>query len=114
MEGLLKAQELTDKIVKMIKAAKDGSEAKASLVEKLKFSEEQAAAILDMKLQRLTGLEKSKLEAEKAACENEKASLEKILSGKKNIDAVLKAELKDLKKRYSESRKTEITLDNVE
>lgn len=114
VEGLLKAQELTDKIVKMIKAAKDGSEAKASLVEKLKFSEEQAAAILDMRLQRLTGLEKSKLEADKAACEKEKASLEKILSGKKNIDAVLKAELKDLKKRYSESRKTEIMLDNVE
>lgn len=107
-EGLLKALSQIDKIIRLIKTSESGAEAKTALIEKMKFSAEQAQAILDMRLQRLTGLEKSKLEADKAALEKEKESLEKILSGDKALNAVIKAELKDIKAKYSEPRKTTI------
>ena len=108
IEGLLKALGQIDKIIRLIKTSENAAEAKTALVEKMKFSAEQAQAILDMRLQRLTGLERSKLEADKAALEKEKANLEKILSGDKALNTVIKAELKDIKAKYADTRRTTI------
>ena len=77
-EGLLKALGQIDEIIRLIKASQSADNAKTALIENMKFSPEQAQAILDMRLQRLTGLERSKLEADKAALEKEKTNLEKI------------------------------------
>ena len=107
-EGLLKALGQIDKNIRLIKTSENAAEAKTALVEKMKFSAEQAQAILDMRLQRLTGLERSKLEADKAALEKEKANLEKILSGDKALNTVIKAELKDIKAKYADTRRTTI------
>ena len=107
-EGLLKALGQIDKIIRLIKASQSADNAKTALIEKMKFSHEQAQAILDMRLQRLTGLERSKLEADKAALEKEKTNLEKILSGDKALNAVIKAELKDIKAKYNSPRRTSI------
>lgn len=107
-EGLLKALAEIDKVIKIIRTAENGSAAKASLITKMKFTETQAQSILDMRLQRLTGLERDKLERDKAELEKEKAGLEKILSGTRALNTVMKNELKAIAAKYGEPRKTAI------
>lgn len=108
VEGLLKALSQIDQIIDIIKTSKTGTIAKTLLIEKMKFSEVQAQAILDTRLQRLTGLEKNSLDKAKTLLSKEKIKLEKILSNAKALDVVIKEELKAIAEKYGEPRKTVI------
>ena len=106
LEGLLKALEHIDEIVALIKASANPPEARVNLMERFGFSEIQAQAILDMRLQRLTGLERDKLADEHAALTKEIARLELILSDRNELLKVIRAELEEVKSDYSDPRRT--------
>ena len=107
LEGLLKALDNIDEVIKTIKASADTPSARAALVEKFDLSEIQANAILDMKLQRLTGLEREKLENEYKELMAEIERLTSILKSEEKLNEIIKEELVELKK-YSTPRLTEI------
>jgi DNA gyrase subunit A len=106
LDGLLKALEHIDEIVALIKASANPPEAKVNLMERFGFSEIQAQAILDMRLQRLTGLERDKLADEHAALTKEIRRLELILSDRNELLKVIRAELEEVKAGYSDARRT--------
>ncbi|MGO9146805.1 MAG: DNA gyrase subunit A [Desulfomonilia bacterium] len=106
LDGLLKALEHIDEIVALIKASANPPEAKVNLMESFGFSEIQAQAILDMRLQRLTGLERDKLADEHAALSKEIRRLELILSDRNELLKVIRAELEEVKADYSDARRT--------
>ena len=106
LDGLLKALEHIDEIVALIKASANPPEAKVNLMERFGFSEIQAQAILDMRLQRLTGLERDKLADEHAALSKEIRRLELILSDRNELLKVIRAELEEVKADYSDARRT--------
>ena len=106
LDGLLKALEHIDEIVALIKASANPPEARVNLMERFGFSEIQAQAILDMRLQRLTGLERDKLADEHAALTKEIARLERILSDRNELLKVIRAELEEVKADYSDARRT--------
>ncbi|HWR68581.1 MAG TPA: DNA topoisomerase (ATP-hydrolyzing), partial [Desulfomonilia bacterium] len=101
LEGLLKALEHIDEIVALIKASANVQEARTNLMERFAFSEVQAQAILDMRLQRLTGLEREKLADEHAALVKEIRRLELILSDRRELLKVIRTELSEIKADYS-------------
>jgi len=106
LAGLLKALEHIDEIVALIKASANPPEAKINLMERFDFSEIQAQAILDMRLQRLTGLERDKLADEHAALSKEIRRLELILSDRNELLKVIRAELQEVKADYADARRT--------
>jgi DNA gyrase subunit A len=106
LDGLLKALAHIDEIVALIKASANPPEAKVNLMERFGFSEIQAQAILDMRLQRLTGLERDKLADEHAALSKEITRLELILSDRNELLKVIRAELEEVKADYSDARRT--------
>ncbi len=106
LDGLLKALEHIDEIVALIKASANPPEAKVNLMKRFGFSEIQAQAILDMRLQRLTGLERDKLADEHAALTKEIRRLELILSDRNELLKVIRAELEEFKVDYSDPRRT--------
>jgi len=108
LDGLLKALEHIDEIVALIKASANPPEAKINLMERFGFSEIQAQAILDMRLQRLTGLERDKLADEHAALSKEIRRLELILSDRNELLKVIRAELQEVKADYADARRTMI------
>jgi DNA gyrase subunit A len=108
VEGLLKALEHIDEIVALIKASPDVQTARANLMERFAFSEVQAQAILDMRLQRLTGLEREKLADEHAALVKEIRRLELILSDRKELLKVIRGELLEIRNAYTDERRTVI------
>lgn len=108
VEGLVKALDIIDEVIALIRGSKTTDEARKGLIEKLGFSELQAQAILDMRLQRLTGLEREKLETELAQLLSDIERFQSILGNPKILDSVIKEELLDLKKRFGDERKTEI------
>ena len=93
LEGLLKALDHIDEIVDLIKASKDRAPAKAALIARFNFSETQAQAILDMRLARLPGLERDRLQAEIDELQVEIARLQGILADEAKLMEVIKAEL---------------------
>ncbi|MDL2236608.1 DNA gyrase subunit A [Christensenellaceae bacterium OttesenSCG-928-K19] len=111
LEGLLKALDNIDEIVNLIRSSKDSQIARAGLMERFDFTEIQAQAILDMRLARLTGLERDKLQAEfdevMAKIENFKA----ILSTPQMVLDIIKEDLIEIKGKYADGRRTEITFD---
>ena len=109
VEGLLKAIDVIDDIVQIIKHSKSVDEAKAELIARFGFSEEQASAIVDMRLRQLTGLEKEKLQDEYDKLQEFIAECEGILASEEKQLAIVKAESIALKKKYGDSRRTEIT-----
>ena len=111
VDGLLKATEHIDEIVKDIRAANTPEDASATLMKKYGFSEPQTQAILAMTLRRLTGLEESKLEEEKADLEARIAEYNRILSSRDNVKEVVVKELLEIKERFSDERMTEISDD---
>jgi DNA gyrase subunit A len=113
LEGLLTALEHIDEIVALIKASPDVHTARTNLMERFAFSEVQAQAILDMRLQRLTGLEREKLADENAALTKEIARLEKILSDRKVLLSVIRGELEEIRTEYSDPRRTLIIRSGV-
>lgn len=108
LEGLKIALDNIDAIIKLIRASKSPVEAKAGLMKKFKLSEIQAQAILDMRLQRLTRLERKKVEDEYLELIKLIAQLKGILESKAQRMQMIKEELSELKKKYSDLRRTEI------
>lgn len=106
--GLTKALDHIDEVIAIIKKSKDTSEARANLMKKFKFSELQANAILDMKLQKLAGLERKKIEDELTAIQVLIAELEDLLKSEKKMRAVIKQELADISERYGDDRRTKL------
>ena len=110
VEGLLKAIDVIDDIVQIIKHSKSVDEAKAELMARFGFSEEQAAAIVDMRLRQLTGLEKEKLQDEYNKLVEFIGECERILGSEELQLGIVKAESQALKEKYGDPRRTEITL----
>jgi len=108
LEGLKIALDNIDAIIKLIKSSKDVDTARQGLMKNFKLSQIQAQAILDMRLQRLTGLEKKKIEDEYLELIKEIARLKGILESKAKRMAIIKDELLELKKKYADERRTEI------
>lgn len=108
VEGLLKALEDIDNIIALIKKSGSAGEAKTALIEKYKFSEEQAKAILDMKLSRLAKLEKVELEEEKATLIKTIDKLNDLIQNKDSQIKEIKARLDAIVKKYGDARRTEI------
>ncbi|MEI8328320.1 MAG: DNA gyrase subunit A [Candidatus Taylorbacteria bacterium] len=111
--GLKKALDHIDEIITMIRASKDAVEAHAALMKKFKFSEKQATAILEMKLQRLAGLERKKVLDELAEVQALIGELRSILSSDKLVRGIIKTELTDVKARYGDDRRTRIVKHGV-
>ncbi|MGB8656452.1 MAG: DNA gyrase subunit A [Candidatus Zixiibacteriota bacterium] len=108
LEGLKIALDNIDAVIKLIRASKTPEEAKKGLMEKFKLSEIQAQAILDMRLQRLTGLEREKVEQEYLEVIKLIEKLKGILESKAQRMNIIKDELLELKKKYGDDRRTEI------
>jgi DNA gyrase subunit A len=108
LEGLKVAVENIDAIVEMIKKSQGPAEAKKKLIDSYSLSERQAQAVLDMRLQRLTGLERDKIIADYNAIMKEIARLEKILASDELIFGIIKDEFNEVLEKYGDERKTEI------
>lgn len=112
--GLTKALDHIDEIIKLIKKSKDVTEARAGLMKQFKFSELQANAILDMRLQKLAGLERKKLEDELNAVQALIKTLKDILANPKKILGIIKDELAEIKAKYSDDRRTKVVRGGVQ
>ena len=108
LEGLKRAVENIDEVIALIKGAKGPDEAKTQLMAKFTFSELQAQAILELRLQRLTGLERDKLVEEYKQVLLLIEELKKILGSEKEVFRVIRTELENLRKTYGDKRRTEI------
>jgi DNA gyrase subunit A len=108
LEGYIIALDNIDEIIKLIKKSKDVPTAQEGLMKKFKLSEIQAKAILDMRLQRLTGLERKKIEEEYKETIKLIERLRAILASKKLQMQMIKEELLEIKKKYGDERRTEI------
>jgi DNA gyrase subunit A len=109
LEGLLIALDNLDAVIKLIRGSKDPDAARAGLLKKFELSEEQAQAILDMRLQRLTALESDKVRDEHAELVKRIKELRTILGDEARIDALITDELGEIADRYGDERRTEIT-----
>jgi DNA gyrase subunit A len=108
LEGYIIALDNIDAIIRLIKASKDVETAKTGLMKKFKLSEIQAKAILDMRLQRLTGLERKKIEDEYRETIRLIERLKAILNSKQLQLEIIKEELLEIRKKYGDERRTEI------
>lgn len=114
VEGLLKALDYIDEIIKLIRASKDDAEARSGLMSKFEFTEIQANAILSMQLRRLTGLEKDKLTAEYEDLIKRINRFNEILSSERILLGIIKDELNEIKEKYGDERRTDIVLNEGE
>ena len=114
LEGLKIAQDNIDEVIKIIKTADSDVDAKQKLMERFKLSEAQSDAILELKLRRLTGLERDKIEAELAALLKEIEELKAILADGQKVLNIIKEELLDIKNRFSDDRRTTIDMTAVD
>lgn len=110
LEGLIKAIDVIDEIIAIIKASANVDEAKGRLQERFGFTEIQAGAIVEMKLRQLTGLEKEKLENEYRELEKFIARCKEILASETEQLNIVKTECQELKAKYGDPRRSEITL----
>jgi DNA gyrase subunit A len=109
LEGLLVALDNLDAVIKLIRGSKDPDTARQGLIDKFELSEEQAQAILDMRLQRLTALESDKVRNEHAKMVERIKELRAILGDEARIDALITDEVAEIADRYGDERRTEIT-----
>jgi DNA gyrase subunit A len=109
LEGLKIALKNLDKIIKLIRESKDPQAAKTGLIEKFDLSDKQAQAILEMQLQRLTQLEREKIEDEYLALLKQIEKFRAILASEKLVEEIIKEELAALRKKFGDERRTEIT-----
>ena len=110
LEGLLKAIDVIDEIIRIIRASKSVDEAKSQLMTTFEFTEPQAAAIVEMRLRQLTGLEREKLQAEYDELAKFIAQCIEILGSEEKQMEVIKNETIEVKNKYADPRRTEITL----
>jgi DNA gyrase subunit A len=108
LEGLKIALKFIDRIIKVIKTSKNVQVAKENLMKEFGLSEAQSQAILEMQLQRLTALERDKIDAEYLELIKKIELCKAILASEKKIEGIIKDELEELKKKYGDERKTEI------
>ncbi|MGO1923287.1 MAG: DNA gyrase subunit A [Jeotgalicoccus sp.] len=113
LEGLLIALDHIDEIIKTIRASDTDEEAKNGLMSEFNLSERQAQAILDMRLRRLTGLERGKIQAEHDEILKNIEYLKSILNDDDKLLDVIREELIDIRERYGDDRRTEITLGSI-
>jgi len=111
LEGLKKALEFLDDVIELIRSSSDAKEAKARLISEFEFSEIQAQAILDMRLQRLTGLEREKIDAEYQDLIKDIARFNAILESPAMVLQIIKDEIEEIKALYGDERRTEILED---
>lgn len=116
LEGLRIALDHIDEIIELIRGSQTTEEAKNGLIERFKLSEEQAQAILDMRLQRLTGLERDKIEGEYQDLVKVIAELKAILADEEKVLEIIRDELNEIKEKFNDERRTEISMDlqNIE
>jgi DNA gyrase subunit A len=114
LEGLRIALEHLDRVIQLIRAAESPAVARDQLIATLTLTEEQAQAILDMRLQRLTALERDKILQEHAELQQKIVELEGILADEVKVRAIIKAELLGIKDKYGDERRTEIVEEAVE
>lgn len=114
LQGYRIALENINRIIEMIRSSKDANQAKEQLIEKYAFTEIQAKSILDMRLQRLTGLEREKVEAEYQDLEKLIIELQDILSHDNKIYDIMKQELLKVKDTYGDKRRTHIEEERME
>ena len=114
LEGLKIALDHIDEVIQIIKSAKTDEEASKELIARFGLSEAQTQAILEMKLRRLTGLEKEKIENEIAELEALIKELEEILSSEERILQVIKDELLEIKAKYADERRTHIDMTAID
>jgi len=114
LEGLKIALDNIDDIISLIKNSKSDDEAIKCLMNNYSLSEDQAQAILEMKLRRLTGLEKEKIEAELAELLKTIANLESILASDEKILAIIKEEMIEIRDKYADERRTSIDMTAIE
>ena len=109
LEGLMIALDNIDEVVHLIRSSKTPPEAKASLIERFGLSDRQAQAILDMRLQRLTGLERDKIEAEYADLQKQIEWFKAVLADEKLLLGVIRDEISEIRNKYADPRRTEIS-----
>ncbi len=114
VEGLQIAIDNVDEIIALIRSSKDRETARNALIERFGLSEIQSNAILDMRFVQLTGLERTKLEEEYKELLARIADFEDILANPARVLAIIKEDLDDIKAKYGDKRRTEITYDNVD
>ncbi len=109
LEGLLIALDHIDEIVQIIKTSSDVSTARAALIARFQFSDKQAQAILDMRLARLTGLERDKLQSEFDELQKVIAYLRSLLADEALLMGVIKTEMSEIRDKFADARRTELT-----
>ncbi|MCV3141894.1 DNA gyrase subunit A [Enterococcus faecalis] len=113
LEGLRIALDHIDEIIAIIRGSQSDDEAKATLIERFEFSDRQAQAILDMRLRRLTGLERDKIENEYQELLKFIADLEDILARPERVIEIIKTELNDVRTKSGDARRTELLVGEV-
>ena len=113
LEGLLIALDHIDEVIKIIRNSQTDAEAQAELVSKFKLSERQSQAILDMRLRRLTGLERDKIQNEYDDLVALIADLADILAKPERVIAIIKEELEEVKRKFGDARRTELMVGEV-
>lgn len=109
LEGFVIALDNIDEVIRIIRASKTDSEAKEALMQSFSLSEKQSEAILEMKLRRLTGLEREKIEQELAELREKIEYYKRVLSDKNLLKQIIKEELLEIKDKYNTKRLTKIT-----
>ena len=114
LEGLIIASDNIDEVIAIIRSSQNGEQARARLIERFALSDKQAAAIVEMRLRQLTGLEQDKLHAEFQQVEEAIRRFKEILSNHEVCMQVIKDELNEVKEKYGDERRTEIVYANEE
>ncbi len=114
LEGFLKALSRLDAIIKLIRASKTPKDAREGLMARFEFTERQAQAILELQLQRLTALERDKVQEEFDELQKKIAEYKEILASEKALKRVIVGELKQVQKDYGDPRRTEIIVEQAE
>ncbi|VQS36172.1 DNA gyrase subunit A [Streptococcus pneumoniae] len=113
LEGLLIALDHIDEVIRIIRASETDAEAQAELMSKFKLSERQSQVILDMRLRRLTGLERDKIQSEYDDLLALIADLADILAKPERVSQIIKDELDEVKRKFSDKRRTELMIGQV-
>ena len=113
LEGLLIALDHIDEVIRIIRSSETDQEAQAELMSKFKLSERQSQAILDMRLRRLTGLERDKIQSEYDDLIALIADLADILAKPERVAQIIKEELDEVKRKYEDKRRTELMVGEV-
>ncbi|MGL4628996.1 DNA gyrase subunit A [Cetobacterium sp.] len=114
LKGFIIALENIDRVIEIVRGSLDANEARVSLIDKYGFSEEQSKAILDMRLQRLTGLERGKIDKEHEELKSLIIELSGILADEGKVYEIIKEELIEIKDKYDDARRTTIEKERME